>query len=165
MRVYRNSGGYKLVRTIALWLLIGIACMPLIRASYGVELPQDQIAFYLRISLSNSNGAVRKFSKTGPFAMHSSCISRQRNKCNKAVLNKRIGDSFGRNNRIKVKITSQNPDIKFIFADANGAVSKRRELSDLYTGGFIDSDDPDCQLYYSIKENVIEKVVIVVSLD
>jgi hypothetical protein len=165
MHWHRNSSGYNLVGIISRWLLVGMVSMPLITSSYGLELLQKEIDYYLRISLSNSNGVVRKFSKTGPLAMQRTCTSTKRDKCNNTVLNKRIGDSFGRNNRIKVKVTSQNPDFRFIFADANSTVSKRHELSDLYIGGFIDSEDSDCQLYYSIKENVIEKVVIVVSLE
>ncbi len=69
------------------------------------------------------------------------------------------------NNRLEVKITSHNPDLIYFFTDTDGALIKRRQLSKLYIGGFIDADDPDCQLYYSIRENVIEKVRIVVSLD
>jgi hypothetical protein len=165
MRWYHNSGGYKLTRIICLWLLVGMVLVPSTATTYGFELPQEIIAFYLHNSLGYSEGVVRKFSKTGPLATQRKCISSQRDKCSKAVLDKRMGDSLWKNNRIKVKVTSQNPDIKFIFADATVAVSERRELSYLYIGGFNDSDDADCQLYYSIKDNVIEKVVIVVSLD
>jgi hypothetical protein len=164
----RNSGGYKLIRIMFLWLLVGMVCVPLIKSSYGFELPQEEKTTYLRLALGNSNGVVRKFSKTGPLGLISTCISIQRDKCNKAVLgilNKRIGDSFGGNNRLEVKITSQNPDLIYFFADTNDALIKRLQLSKLYVGGFIDSDDPDCQLYYSIRENVIEKVRIIVSLD
>ena len=164
----RNSGGYKLIRIMFLWLLVGMVCVPLIKSSHGFELPQEEKTTYLRLALANSNGVVRKFSKTGPLGLISTCISIQRDKCNKAVLrilNKRIGDSFVGNNRLEVKITSHNPDLVYFFADTDGALIKRRQLSKLFIGGFIDADDPDCQLYYSIRENVIEKVRIVVSLD
>ena len=124
-----------------------MVCVPLVKSSYGFELPQEETATYLRIALGNSNGVVRKFSKTGPLAMIGACTSIRRDKCNRAVLSKRIGDSFGGNNRLEVKITSKNPDIIFLFADASGALQLRRQLSKSYVGGFIDSDDVDCQLY------------------
>jgi hypothetical protein len=160
-----DSGGCKPIQIMFLWLLAGMACVPLIKSTYAFELPQEEKTTYLRLALGNPSGVVRKFSNTGPLAMRSACKSIQLDKCNMTVLSKKIRDSFGNNNRIEVKITSQNSDFDFAFVDANDAVSIRRRLSNLYRDGFIDSDDPDCQLYYSIKRNVIERVVIVVSLD
>jgi hypothetical protein len=161
----RNSSDYKLIKIMFLWLLAGMACVPLIKSSYAFELPQEEKATYLRLALGNPSGVVRKFSKTGLLAMRSACKSIQRDKCDMAVLSKRINSAFGDNNHIEVRVARQNPDFDFIFVDANDAMSIKRKISNLYIGGFIDSDDPDCQLYYSIKQNVIEKVKIVVSLD
>ena len=62
-------------------------------------------------------------------------------------------------------MVSDNPDFEIIHVGTHGLEGKRRELSALYHDGFSDSDDAECQLYYSIKENVIEKVVIVISLN
>jgi hypothetical protein len=148
-----------------LWLLVGMVCVPLVKSSYGFELPQEETATYLRIALGNSNGVVRKFSKTGALAVIVACPSIQRDKCNKEILHKRASDSLSGISRRGVEMTPQNPDIIFMFADFYGAVHMRRQLSKLYVGGFIDSDDVDCQLYYSIKQNVIEKIHIIVSLD
>lgn len=164
MRTYRNSGGNKLVRTIVLWLLIGITYMPLIRSSYGSELPQEEKTTYLRLALGNSNGVVRKFSKTGALAVTGACTSIRSDKCG-AILNKKLSDSFSGINRVGVKFTSKNPNIIFLFTDTSGGLQLRQQLRESYIRGFIDSEDVECQLYYSIKENVIEKIHIVVSLD
>lgn len=164
MHCQRSSGGYRLVRIISLWLFAGMACVPLITSSYGFELPQEEKTTYLRLALGNSNGVVRKFSKTGALAMTGACTSIRPDKCG-AILNKKLSDSFSGINRVGVKITSQNPDIIFLFTDTSGGLQIRQQLRKSYIGGFIDSDDVECQLYYSIKENVIEKIHIVVSLD
>ena len=139
--------------------------MKLVLPSHGGELPPEIVATYLHLSLSNSNGVLRKIINTGHLAIQAVCDGSPSTACNKSILNKKINDAYRGNTRFKLKVTSLNPDLKFIFADAKGAASKRSELSDLYGAGFNDSDDPDCQLYYSIKENVIEKLVIVVSLN
>ncbi len=145
-----------------------ILCATAIRStlpSHGGELPPEQVAVYVQLSLLNSNGALRKIAKTEPFAIQGVCKASPSTKCNKSILSKKIYSSYGGNTRIKERVTAENPDLKFVFLDATGLANKRRELSSLYIGGFNDSDDLDCQLYYLIKENVIEKVVIVVSLD
>jgi hypothetical protein len=165
MHCQRNSGGHKLIRIISLWLLVVMACMPLITPSYAFELPQEEKTTYLRLALGNSNGVVRKFSKTGPLAVIGACASTQRDKCNRAIIKKKTSDSFSGINRLGITVTSQNPDIIFLFADISGALQLRRQLRRSYFEGFIDSDDVECQLFYSIKENVIEKIHIVVSLD
>lgn len=144
-----------------------IACAAFISTvlpSLGGELPPEQAAIYLNLSLGN-NGVLRKIARSEQLAVHVVCERSTSSKCNKAIINKRINDAYRGNNRFKVKVTSRNPDIEFIFADASSASIKKQELLNLYLAGFIDYDDPDCQLYYSIKENVIEKVVIVVSMD
>ncbi|MDP1701850.1 MAG: hypothetical protein Q8L53_12940 [Aestuariivirga sp.] len=138
--------------------------MPLITSSYAFELPQAEKTTYLRLALGNSNGVVRKFSKTGALAVIGACTSIRGDKC-RAILNRKLYDSLLGIIRVEVEITSQNPDIISLFTDTSGATQIRRQLSKSYAGGFIDSDDVDCQLYYSIKQNVIEKVHIVVSLD
>lgn len=152
-------------RLLAFWLLIGMMHVPLITSSYGLELPQEEVDFYLHVSLSNSNVAVRKIIKTESLAVQAVCKSASSSGCNKSILNKRINSAYGGNGRIRVRVTAENPDLKFVFLDASSLANKKSELSELYVGGFRDSDDTDCQLYYSINENVIEKVVIVVSLD
>lgn len=161
----RNFGGHKLTRIMFLWLLVGTVCVPLVKSSYGFELPQEETATYLRIALGNSNGVARKFSKTGPLAVIGACASTQRDKRNRAIIRKKTSDSSSGINRLGITVTSQNPDLIFLFADISGALQLRRQLRESYIGGFIDSDDVECQLYYSIKENVIEKIHIVVSLD
>jgi hypothetical protein len=105
MAGHQNSDGHNLIGRVSRWLLVGMVGIQSIATTYALELPQDQIAFYLRISLSNSNGVVSKFSQTGPLAMQSVCATTQRDTCNKAALNKRIGDSFGSNNRLNVQMT------------------------------------------------------------
>lgn len=164
MHYQRNSGGCRLIRIIPLWLFVGMACVSLVTSAYGFELSQEEKTVYLRLALGNSNGVVRKFSKTGALAVTGACTSIRPDKCG-AILNKKLRDSFSGINRVKVKITSQNPDIIFLFTDTSGALQIRQQLQKTYLGGFIDSDDVECQLYYSIKENVIEKIHIVVSLD
>jgi hypothetical protein len=155
----------NLFRMIFRWVFAGIMCVQLISISFGDELPPDQVALYLRFSLSNSKGVVRKIVKTGSFAVQSVCEGSPSIRCNKSMLNKRVNAAFGGNGRIKLRGTGKNPDLKFIFLDASDLSNKKRELSELYLGAFNDSDDPECQLYYSIKDSVIEKVVIVASLD
>jgi hypothetical protein len=147
------------------WLLVGLVCVPLIPASDAFELPQEEKTTYLRLALGNSNGVVRKFSKNGPLSVFRACTSLQRDKCDKAILDKRTSTSFLAINRHGYKISPKNPDIVFLFADIAGAIQIRRQLSTSYAGGFIDSDDVECQLYYSIRQNIIEKLHIVVSLD
>jgi hypothetical protein len=164
MHCQRNSGGYRLIRIISLWLLVGMACVPLITSSYGLELPQEEKTTYLRLALGNPNGVVRKFSKTGALAVIGACTSIRGDKC-RAILNRKLYDSLLGISRVEVEITSQNPDIVFLFTDTSGAQNIRRQLRRSYIQGFIDSDDVECQLYYSIKGNVIEKIHIVVSLD
>ncbi|MEP7174425.1 MAG: hypothetical protein ABI705_13130 [Aestuariivirga sp.] len=159
-----SSTGYRLIGIITLWLLFGMACVKLITLSYAFELPEKERNTYLRLALGNSNGAVRKFSKAGPLAVIGTCTSIRRDKCRK-ILNEKLSDSWLGISRIELKITSQNPDLIFLFTDTSGALQLRPQLSKTYDGGFIDSDDVECQLYYSIKHNVIEKVHIVVSLD
>ena len=161
----RNFGGHKLPRIMFLWLLVGLAGVPLLKPTNAFELPQEEKTTYLRVALGNSNGVVRKFSKTGALAAIAACPSIQRDKCKSAIFTRRTSDAFSGINRGGVKITSKNPDIIFLFADTSGALQLRRPLSKSYAGGFIDSDDIDCQLYYSIEQNVIKTVHIVVSLD
>lgn len=165
MHCQRNSGGYKLIRIISLWLLVGMTCVSLVTSAYGFELPQEEKTTYLRLALGNSNGAVRKFSKTGALAVIGACAGPRSDKCNRGTINKKTSNSFSGINRLGVTVTSQNPDLIFLFADTSGALQIRQQLRKTYLGGFIDADDVECQLYYSIKENVIEKIHIVVSLD
>ena len=156
MRRQLDSGGYKLIWIVSLWLLVGTMCVPLIKSSYAFELPQEEKTTYLRLALGNSNGVVRKFSKTGALAVIGTCASVQRDKCNREIIRKKTSDSFWGINRLGIKVTSQNPDLIFLFADTSGALQIRQQLRKSYIGGFIDSDDVDCQLYYSIKQNVIK---------
>jgi hypothetical protein len=155
----------KLVHVTALLMLPSFVSLTSIATSYGFEPPRKELALYLQFSLSNSNGAVRKIMKTGPLAVQGVCKSSTFSRCNKSILNKQVNAAFGGNGRIKIRVTAENSDLKFIFLDAINLESKKRELSDSYSSGFNDSDDPECQLYYSIKDNVIKNVVVVVSLD
>jgi hypothetical protein len=153
------------LRIVFAILIVCAAVVTSVLPSHGGELPPEHATLYVQLSLLNSNGALRKIAKTGPLAVQAICLASPSNGCNKTVLNKQINGAYRGNNRFKARVISENPDIKFIHIGASGLANKRRELSASYLGGFNDSDDLDCQLYYSIKENAIEKVVIVVSLD
>lgn len=164
MHFQRNSCGNRLIKITSLWLLVGIVCVPLITSSHAFELPQAEKSTYLRLALGNPNGVVRKFSKTGALAVIGACTSIQGDKC-RAILNGKLYDSLLSVSRVEVEITSQNPDVIFLFTDTSGALQLRPQLSKSYVGGFIDTDDVECQLYYSTNGNVIKKIHIVVSLD
>jgi len=137
----------------------------LVSPSQGGELPPAQISVYVQLSLLNPNGVLRKIFKAGPLAVQAVCVSSSSSTCNKTILNKQLNGAFGGNTRIKKRVSRQNPDIKFLHIGAGGLAAKKRELVAAYDGGFSDSDDLECQLYYSIKNNIINNVVIVVSLD
>jgi hypothetical protein len=160
---HRNSE--SVLRIIFVFMIVWATVVTSVLPSHGVELRPDQAALYEQLSLLNSNGALRKIAKTGPLAIQAVCIASPSNGCNKSILNKQINGAFLRSSRIRIRLASENSDFKIIQIGASGLANKRRELSALYFGGFSDSDDPDCQLYYLIKENVIENAVIVISLD
>lgn len=112
----------------------------------------------------NPDGALRKIAKSGKLAILAQCTS-SRKRCVKSTLNKQVNDAFLRNKRIEVVVTSQDPDIKIMYVGASDLAKRRQDLKILYFGGFDDSEDPDCQLFYSIKQNVIQNMTIVISLD
>jgi hypothetical protein len=155
----------KLVHLIAQLMISSFVMLTPIASSYGFDLPRKELAFYLQFSLSNTNRAIRKIIKTGPLAVQGVCKSSSSGQCSKSILNKKVNAAFGGNGRIKIRGTSKNPDLKFVFLSASDLANQKLELLELYRNSFNDSDDPECQLYYSIKENVIERIVIVVSLD
>ena len=153
------------LRTIFGFMIFSAAAINLVLPSHGGEMPPEHLETYIQLSLTNSNGALRKIAESGPLAIQGVCIASPTIGCNKSILNDQINGAFLHNSGIKAKVTSENPDIKIIHIGSMGLANKRRELSALYLGGFSDSDDLDCQLYYSIKDNMIGKAVIVVSLD
>ena len=161
---HRRTSEYNL-RIMSKYMVACVAVITSVSASQGFELPPEQVATYLQSSLSNSSALLRKPDKVGPVGFHRSCMDIGPDKCNTSFLNKRFKGMLGGNSRVKLTAEKDNPDIKLIIASGFGAVVAKRDLSASYVGGFSDSDDPDCQLYYSIKDNMIKKVVIVVSLD
>jgi hypothetical protein len=160
----RRSSKFVL-RIVFGFIIFSAVATKLVLPSHGGEMPPEHVETYIQLSLLNSNGALRKIAKSGPLAIQGVCIASPTIGCNKSILNDQINGAFLRNSGIEATVASENPDIKIIHIGEMGLAIKRRELSALYLGGFSDSDDLDCQLYYSIKENMIEKVVIIVSLD
>lgn len=163
--IQRRHNSEFVLRIVFVLVIFCTAAIKSALPSNGGEMPPEQAAVYVQLTLLNSNGALRKISKTGPLAIQAVCVASPTIGCNKSVLNNQINSALFQNSGLDIKVTSENPDIKIIHIGALGLANKKREFSTLYLDGFSDSDDLDCQLYYSIKENVIEKVVIIVSLD
>jgi hypothetical protein len=122
---------------------------------------------YLLASIGNKDHRLRKFSKGDPIIVERACLSLVKSKCVTKALNSRFNSAIILHKRLNLKFSNEaaNPDIRIIAADQNSARSKKQELSIVYAKGFHDSEDLECQLYYSLKDDSIERAVIVVSLD
>lgn len=142
-----------------------VVAIQMISSVHGGELPPEHAAQYMRLSLLNPSGVLRKISKAGPITVRAICVPPTSEKCDKSVINRKINDALPRNSRIRLKVALRSPDITILHMEQAGLANRKKELSKFYYGGFSDSDDLDCQLYYSLKNNEIQKLVIVVSLD
>lgn len=153
------------LRIMLVFVIVCAAAIKLAVPLQAFELRPEQVALYEKLSLLNSNRAVRKIANVGPLGIQAVCIPSAAHGCNSSILNKQFRETPLQSSRIKFRVVSENPDFKVIYVGARDSEDKKRELSALYLDGFSDSDDAECQLYYSLKENVIEKVVIVISLN
>jgi hypothetical protein len=122
---------------------------------------------YVHQSLGNPGQRLRKIDKIGPIVVKTICVGTIQSKCVHPAINSRFSSAVVVHERLRFKFSTKasDPDIEIILTDQSSTLSKRQELSATYANGFRDSDDPDCQLYYSLQGHVIKKVVVVVSLD
>jgi hypothetical protein len=161
-RVLTNMRSAKC--TLILAILITTSVQFALSSKAG-EMPNEQVGIYLNLALSNSNKVLRKPANLSEFTFDILCTYSQDDKCKISLINEKFRGAFGGNSRFKLKNDRKNPDIKLVFLDSLQASTKKIELSELYSSGFTDSQDIDCQLYYYMRQNVIEKIVIVISLD
>lgn len=134
-------------------------------AAYGRDLDSGGIEIYLDAAFSNFRTKLIKPGTLGPFSYRIFCLNVTHDKCTSAVLNKLYRGLPLWHNRFRLKGKSISPDITYVYTNTNGAIAKKVELTNLYAKQFTDSADPDCQLYYMIRNDVIEKTTIVISLD
>jgi hypothetical protein len=125
----------------------------------------ELVEVYKIIAFSKTAKVLRKLKEKSPLSVKAICAEVRSKNCSNALLNNRLSEMFTTNSRIKIKIVSTQPSVKLIFTDLVGAQANKIEYSKLYAEEFHDFDDHECQLYYSLNENEIENVVIIVSID
>jgi hypothetical protein len=148
-------------------LLLGMAICgfaPLAVAA-AKDTPIFALELYRRYATINENSVVRKFEKTEPFAIQAICLTHLDRRCSTEKLSNIVKYAVGPNNRLRVAITKENPDLQFFFTDRSGTEIIKKRLSEDFKDAFQDFSDLDCQLYFSMDKNTIERASIVVSLD
>jgi hypothetical protein len=121
---------------------------------------------YLGHALSNASREITK-----PVGEHSrklwrSCISRYRKeKCSTNTMNDMIRSSLAANENFRPEYSQLHADLQIIFADEYVVKFKKSELDKTYLEAFRDSADPDCAVYYRVKQSVVSDRIILISVD
>jgi hypothetical protein len=160
------SGLFRLTLLSASFLLICFLLLSQAVSAQSLEKYNEVAGSYLGYALLNPPGEIIKPVGKNSMKFWPTCIGRNDAKeCSATAIEQKLNRSLSRIPGLKMDFSFQDADLRIIFGDNSVVTSKITELDQIYSAGYRDSADSDCALYYNVKESVVSKRVILVSLD
>lgn len=117
---------------------------------------------YVEATFPTDDSRLRKFKNSSQIEYSIDCFSENKQKCTDSRAYLQAAMFENPNMRFEERKAGR---VRFAFASKNVLTRLRADMTVLFSGGIVDVEDGDCQLYMSLREDYIVAAVIVVSLD
>ena len=161
MRFFRNFGWRRRGPLIIL-LIVGSILENCVNAIAQTKFEMVRSA-YLEAAFGLSSNAIVKFKNGHKLLLKVLCHGESVN-CKK--IPKLISASIEQNSNLKLEfVPSGDANLEFIFADTKYLWSEKAKSDIEFSGGRIDVQDIDCQLFMKLSAAEIEKTRVIISND
>ncbi|MEQ1523572.1 MAG: hypothetical protein ABL936_20085 [Aestuariivirga sp.] len=117
---------------------------------------------YIEAAFPTDNGRLRKFKNSSRIRYSIDCFSGNEQKCARSRVYLQAAMFENPNMRLE---EGGAGDVRFALAGKNMLTRLKADMTVLFSGGIVDVEDLDCQLYMSLRGDHIVAAVIVVSHD
>lgn len=144
---------------IFLSILILVLCVASVRSEVNLTKLTEA---YIEAAFPTDDGRLRKFKNSSRIRYSIDCFSGYEQKC--ALSRVYLQAAMFENPNMRLEEGGAG-DVRFALAGKNMLTRLKADMTVLFSGGIVDVEDLDCQLYMSLRGDHIVAAVIVVSHD
>lgn len=159
-----TSGKNRLITAACVFLVsLSFCCKPKAEGKLSRSKLDTLVELYIKRAFGNdSSDRLRKFETVTALPISFECLSGANAVCASSLFT--LNEAYRVSNRLNV-VESPQPAIRFVLAKDSQLAEQSEALGTEFNGGFSDTSEPRCVLYYALKGERISKAAILVSTD